>query len=153
MPERIILDIKDAFTYFDPQNQGFITVSQLKTLLQYIAGGNYGRKELLKAIKDVGDNPTVDIKEAEKIAFNVWLETGYQEEARDIFKLFDKKDKGITSFEEVKSVLQQRIELPIQEEDFEELKELLGVSPNTPLTSSNFKQYPLNRLERILSSI
>lgn len=153
MPERVILDIKDAFAYFDPQNQGFITVSQLKTLLQYIAGGNYGRKELLRAIKDVGDNPTVDVKDAEKIAFSVWLETGYQEEARDVFKLFDKKDKGTTTFEEVKSVIQQRIDLPVQEEDFEELKNLLGVQPNTPLTNSNFKQYSINRLEKILSSV
>lgn len=141
------MDIKDAFTYFDPENQGFITVSQLKTLLQYIAGGTYGRKDLLRAIKDVGDNPTIELKEAEKIAFNVWLETGFEEEARDVFKLFDKKEKGSTTFDEVKSVLQSRIELPIHEEDFEELKHLLGAQPNTPLTPNNFKQ-----LERILSN-
>lgn len=147
------MDIKDAFAYFDPENLGFITVSQLKTLLQYIAGGTYGRKDLLRAIKDVGDNPTIELKEAEKIAFNVWLETGYEEEARDVFKLFDKKEKGSTSFEEVKSVLQSRIELPIHEEDFEELKHLLGVQPNTPLTPNNFKQYFLFRLEKILSNI
>ena len=147
------MDIKDAFAYFDPENQGFITVSQLKTLLQYIAGGTYGRKDLLRAIKDVGDNPTIELKEAEKIAFNVWLETGYEEEARDVFKLFDKKERGSTTFEEVKSVLQSRIELPIHEEDFEELKHLLGAQPNTLLTPSNFKQYFPFRLERILSNV
>ena len=71
IPERVVTDIKDAFSYFDPESTGLITVSQLKSLLQYIAGGVYARKDLENAMKDLGDSPTVDLKETERIAYNV----------------------------------------------------------------------------------
>jgi Ca2+-binding EF-hand superfamily protein len=136
----VIIDIKDAFAFFDPLNTGFITVSQLKTLLQYIAGGSYARKDLERVLKEIGDSPTVELKEAEKIAYGVWIDTGFEQEAKDVFRLFDKKDKGVTSMEEVKNVLHSRIDLPITDEDIEEIKCLLGAHHGNSITPNDFKQ-------------
>ena len=135
LPERVIMDIKDSFVYFDPENTGRITVSQLKALLQYIAGGIYARKDLENAMKDIGDSTTVDLKEAEKIAYNVWLEAGYEQESKDMFKLFDKKDKGSTNIEEIRSVLQTRIVVPVLDEDIDELMSILGAQPDSVITA------------------
>ena len=135
LPERVITDIKDAFTYFDPDGQGFITVSQLKALLQYIAGGVYARKDLEKAMKEIGDSQTVELKEAEKIAYNVWIDAGYEQESKDMFRLFDKKEKGTTTMEEIKNVLQSRIAVPVLDEDIEEIMNLLETDMDSPITS------------------
>jgi Ca2+-binding EF-hand superfamily protein len=144
----VITDINDAFIYFDPENTGSITVSQLKALLQYIAGGVYARKDLENAMKDVGDSPTVERKEAEKIAYNVWLETGYEQESKDMFKLFDKKEKGFTNIDEIRTVLQSRIVVPVLDEDIDELMDLLGVKEDSMISAQE-----MNKLEKILSSI
>ena len=137
VPERVIMDIKAAFAYFDPENTGRITVSQLKALLQYIAGGVYARKDLEKAMIDIGDSHTVELKDAERIACDVWGDAGYQQETKDMFKLFDRKDKGTTSMEEIRSVLQSRIVVPVLDEDIEELMKLLGVGMDTVITPSD----------------
>ncbi|OMJ86341.1 hypothetical protein SteCoe_12192 [Stentor coeruleus] len=148
LPERVITDIKDAFTYLDPEDKGFITVNQLKALLQYIAGGVYARKDLERAMKDIGDSSTVDLKDAERIAYNVWLETGYEQESKDLFKIFDKKDKGTTTMEDIKNVLQSRIAVPVLDEDIDEIAELLDVKMDSVITPTE-----ISRLEKMLSSI
>jgi Ca2+-binding EF-hand superfamily protein len=137
LPERVIMDIKDAFAYFDPESQGFITVSQLKALLQYIAGGVYARKDLERAMKEIGDRQTIDLKDAEKIAYNVWIESGHDQESRDMFKLFDKKEKGTTTMEEIKSVLQSRIAVPVLDEDIDEIMQIMGVGLDTAITAED----------------
>lgn len=91
-------------------------------------------------LKDIGDSPTVELKEAEKIAFGVWIDTGSEQESKDVFRLFDKKDKGVTTIEEVKNVLHTRIDLPINDEDIEELKHLLGAHHGSSITPNDFKQ-------------
>ena len=140
LPERVIIDIKDSFAYFDPENTGRITISQLKALLQYIAGVVYARKDLEMAIKDIGDNKTVELKDAERIAYNVWLDAGYEQETKDMFKIFDRKDKGTTNIDEIRNVLQTRIVVPVLDEDIDELMKLLGVNSDTSITPRDMKK-------------
>jgi Ca2+-binding EF-hand superfamily protein len=115
-------------------------VSQLKALLQYISGGIYSRERLEKAMSELGTSNTVELKVAEKIAFNVWIESGYEQEARDMFKLFDKKEKGTTTMEEIKNVLQSRIVVPVLDEDIEEIMQLMGVKLDSTINHYDIKK-------------
>jgi Ca2+-binding EF-hand superfamily protein len=91
-------------------------------------------------MKDIGDSSTVDLKDAERIAYNVWLETGYEQESKDLFKIFDKKEKGSTTMEEVKSVLLSRISVPVSDEDIAELAELLDVKMDSVITPTEISR-------------
>ena len=70
-----------------------------------------------------------------------------------MFKLFDKKEKGYTNIEEIKTVLQSRIVVPVLDEDITEIMSLLGIKEDTNITPFELKKYDIFRLQKALSSI
>jgi hypothetical protein len=70
-----------------------------------------------------------------------------------MFKLFDKKEKGYTNIEEIRTVLQSRIVVPVLDEDITEIMSLLGIKEDTNITPFELKKYDIFRLQKALSSI
>ena len=60
-----------------------------------------------------------------------------------MFKLFDKKEKGYTNIEEIKTVLQSRIVVPVLDEDITEIMSLLGIKEDTNITPFELKKYDI----------
>lgn len=134
-------DIRDSFNYFDSENLGTISMSQLKAILQYVGGGKMPRKDLEKIIQEfIGSPLRVELKDVERIATKIWYEGGQEHERKELFRMFDKKDRGSTTMDEIKNVLQSRVVVPVTDEDIEELMTLLGVDMQTPITLWDFSK-------------
>ena len=49
-----------------------------------------------------------------------WNKSGHQEEARECFKLFDKRDKNYITAADLKQVLSNFLEFPVSEQDIQD---------------------------------
>mmetsp|Transcript_10730 Transcript_10730/g.16054 ORF Transcript_10730/g.16054 Transcript_10730/m.16054 type:complete len:172 (-) Transcript_10730:1909-2424(-) len=146
LPERILNDIKDAFDYFDEDKAGYVSISHLKAILQYVGGGRLSRRELEAYISSMLGTPLrAKLSDVQEVANRIWHDSR-ESEFKELLKVFDRRDKGETTIEEMKNILQSRIVVPVTEEDMEEMMDLMGVDSETPISSGD-----LAKLESLLS--
>jgi Ca2+-binding EF-hand superfamily protein len=75
---------------------------------------------------------TIEWNELVSMVTRRYYQGGRDQELKDTFKIFDKREKGAVSLNEIKNSLQSRLEVPISESEVAEMFEMAGV-----LTSSN----------------
>lgn len=63
---------------------------------------------------------------------------GAEDEITDTFRIFDRRNKGSVSFNEVKGGLQSRLEVPVTESEILEMFEMAGIDPEGPVTERDF---------------
>ena len=67
-----------------------------------------------------------------------YYEGGREQEIRDTFRIFDKRDKGSASIAEVKAALQSKLEIPVTDAEVNEMFEMAGIDVNVPITLEDF---------------
>ena len=63
---------------------------------------------------------------------------GAEDEISDTFRIFDRRNKGAVSFNEIKGGLQTRLEVPVTEAEIMEMFEMAGIDPDAPVTERDF---------------
>jgi Ca2+-binding EF-hand superfamily protein len=67
-----------------------------------------------------------------------YYQGGREQEIKDTFKIFDRRDRGTTTVAEIKSALQSKLEVPVTESEVNEMFEMAGLDPSNPITLSDF---------------
>ena len=63
---------------------------------------------------------------------------GREQEIKDTFKIFDRRDRGTTTVAEIKAALQSKLEVPVTENEVNEMFEMAGIDPAGSITLTNF---------------
>ena len=98
-------DIKEAFNVFDKDNDGFITIKELGTVMRSL-GHNPTEMELQDMIKlyDKDESGTIDFPEFLDLMTTKMKETELEEQLIETFKVFDRDGNGLLSGQELKYV-------------------------------------------------
>ena len=67
-----------------------------------------------------------------------YYQGGREQEIKDTFKIFDRRDKGVTTVAEIKAALQSKLEVPVTESEVNEMFVMAGLDPTNPITINDF---------------
>ncbi len=103
--EKRLTEIKEAFEIFDKNNDGFITLKELSTVMRS-SGHNYTMLELQEMIKiyDKDDSGTIDYREFVDLMIKKNKQYDDELEMIETFKAFDRNCNGHLSVKELKDV-------------------------------------------------
>ena len=117
-------DLTEAFAFYDKEETGYISIAHLSNILH-----NFGFCKMTKRDRD-DELRRFDIDFVRRNCANLewcravisykWNKSGAQEEARDAFRLFDKRERDVITFKEIKDVLGSIMDIPVTDHDIEE---------------------------------
>ena len=91
--------------------------------------------ELRKNEFDPNKRTQVDFDTVRLAVAYRWIKGGKDEEAKECFKLFDKRDKGYVTSNDLKSVLPNYLEFPVTDAEIQEL-----ISECDPTSSGSIRE-------------
>jgi calmodulin len=99
-------EFKEAFSLFDKDGDGSITIQELGTVMRSL-GQNPTEVELKDMIRevDVDGNGTIDFSEFLNLMARKMKDTDSDEELKEAFKVFDKDQNGFISAAELRHVM------------------------------------------------
>lgn len=113
--------IKEAFNVFDKDNDGFITLKELGTVMRSL-GHNPTESELHDTIKeyDKDESGTIDFTEFYDLMLKKLKESEMQTEIFEIFETLDRDGNGTLSGQEIQAVL-QLVNIKLDDNEINEL--------------------------------
>lgn len=94
-------------------------------------------KELMTNGIDLTRN-TIEWGDLVNIVTKRYYNGGRDQELKDTFKVFDKRDKGMTTVVDIKNSLQSRLEVPISDNEVTEMLEMAGLANASNISLEDF---------------
>ncbi|CAL0328089.1 unnamed protein product [Lupinus luteus] len=106
LSEEQILEIKEAFGFFDKDGDGCITVEDLAIVIRSL-DQNPSEEEVQNMINEVDadGNGTIEFVEFLNLMAKKFKETDVEEDLKEAFKVFDKDQDGYISATELRHVM------------------------------------------------
>jgi len=125
LPGDTVSDLIDSFKFYDKNDEGFISVSHFRNILHNFGFSKMTKKEIDDELKrsdiDLNRRTQIDFDSVRVAVTYRWNKGGRDEEARDCFKVFDKRDKNFLNSHDLKTVLPNYLEFPVTDSDIQEL--------------------------------
>ena len=117
MPGEILSDLQDAFKFYDKDDTDYISITHFRNILHNFGFNKMSKKEIDDELRknefDPNKRTQVDFDTVKLAVAYRWIKGGKDEEAKECFKLFDKRDKGYVTSNDLKSVLPNYLEFPV----------------------------------------
>lgn len=117
LPSEILADLQDAFKFYDKEDSGLISITHFRNILHNFGFHKMTKKEIDDELKkndiDPNKRTSVDFDAVRLSIAYRWNKGGKEEEARECFRLFDKREKNYITANDLKSVLPHYLEFPV----------------------------------------
>jgi Ca2+-binding EF-hand superfamily protein len=117
LPSEILADLQDAFKFYDKEDSGVISITHFRNILHNFGFHKMTKKEIDDELKknDIDPNKRTSVDfDAVRLAIAYrWNKGGKEEEARECFRLFDKREKNYITVNDLKAVLPHYLEFPV----------------------------------------
>ena len=121
IPGEILSDLQDAFRHYDKEDSGIISITHFRNILHNFGFHKMSKKEIDDELKrndiDPNKRQSVDFDAVRLAVAYRWNKGGKDDEARECFKLFDKRDKNYISANDLKAVLPNYLEFPVTDSE------------------------------------
>ena len=121
LPGDVLADLQDAFNFYDKENNGYISMTHFRNILHNFGFHRLSKKEideeLKKADPEFLKRQAVDFDCVKYVVGYRWTKSGKEDEARECFKLFDKRDRNYINAGDLKQVLSNYLDFPVSEQD------------------------------------
>ncbi len=91
-------DLQDAFSFYDKEESGYISMAHFRNILHNFGFHRMSKKEiddeLRRADSDFLKRQAVDFDTVKFVIGYRWAKGGKEEESREAFKLFDKRERN-----------------------------------------------------------
>ena len=133
LPVDVMADLKDAFAYYDKQGKDSISIQEFKNILHNFGFHRTTKKEMEDELK----RHDIDFTRKDKFTFDDCKHAvgyrltkggGRDEEAKDCYKLFDKKDRSHVGAMDIKVVLGTYLKPTATDSEINELIEFADQS-------------------------
>lgn len=119
IPSDVMADLQDAFHFYDKEGLQYISMTHFRNILHNFGFHRLGKKEideeLKKADSDFLKRQGVEFDVCKYVVSYRWQKSGREDEARECFKLFDKRDRNYINAGDLKQVLSNFLEFPVSE--------------------------------------
>ena len=125
LPGDILADLVDAFNFYDKEQNGYISMTHFRNILHNFGYHRLSKKEIDEELKQKADpdflkKQAVDLDVVKYCVGMKWTKGGQHDEARECFKLFDKRERGYITAGDLKQVLSNYLEFPVSEADIQD---------------------------------
>jgi Ca2+-binding EF-hand superfamily protein len=124
LPNEMISDLQDAFSYYDPEDSGHISQAHFKNILHNFGYHAKIKKEMDDEIRkvdsEINKRQFIDISVVQACVGIRWAREFKEEESRECFRLFDKRERNFITLNELKQVLPNHLPFPVSEADIQE---------------------------------
>lgn len=127
--------------YESPEASGVIQMSQARGILWNFGFWRMTSKEFEKELMTNGidlTRNTIEWGDLVNIVTKRYYNGGRDQELKDTFKVFDKRDKGMTTVVDIKNSLQSRLEVPISDNEVTEMLEMAGLANASNISLEDF---------------
>ncbi len=132
LPGDLLADLQDAFSFYDKEESGYITMAHFRNILHNFGFHRMTKKEIDDELKRADpqflNRASVDFDTVKFVIGYRWNRGGKDEESREAFRLFDKRERNYITTNELKSVLSNYLEFPVSEQDINDF--MLETDPN-----------------------
>lgn len=102
-------DLAEAFAFYDRDVSGLISIPHLRNILHNFGFYKMSKRdfddELRRHDIDFLKRNTASLEFCRAVISYRWNKTGATDEAKDAFRLFDKRDREVITFKDIKDVL------------------------------------------------
>ncbi|XP_074660677.1 uncharacterized protein LOC141913120 [Tubulanus polymorphus] len=135
LTEGEIAEFKEAFSLFDRDGGGTITIKQLATILRSMDENPTDAelddlKKEMAAVRASGDSKTVDFNEALTLVARRLKGPETDEDILQAFRVFDKEGNGYISPDELKALLAKYANSALSEKELQEIIKDADVTGN-----------------------
>ena len=126
MPPEMASDLEECFNYYAEENEYTIPENLFRNILQNFGFHKMGprdiEEELKKSDAEYIKRTHMDLQFVKHVVAYHWnkgirSESGKEEEAKECFRLFDKRDRQVITAQDIKPVLAQFLPFPPTDQD------------------------------------
>ena len=133
LPGDQVFDLTEAFNFYDKDETGYITIPNFRNILHNFGFHRLSKREidadLIKCDGEFMKRNCVDLGFCKHVVAYRWAAKGGREdEAKECFKVFDKKDRNVVSLQEIKTILTEYISSNLTDDDVKDF--MKEVDPN-----------------------
>ena len=144
LPGDVLSDLQEAFDFYDKENTGYIQIQHFRNILH-----NFGFHKLSKREIDADLNKCdqefntkrncVDFAFCKHAVGYRWVaKSGRDDAAKECFRVFDKKDRGVVSLVELRTVLNEYISASLNDDDVREFMKEVDQNNNGHIAAKDF---------------
>ena len=109
LPVDVMADLKDAFAYYDKQGTNSISIQEFRNILHNFGFHRTSKKELEDELRrhdiDLAKKQSFSFDDCKRtVGYRLTKGGGRDEEAKDCYKLFDKKDRSHVTAGDIKLI-------------------------------------------------
>ena len=124
LPGDVQADLQDAFNFYDKEGCGTISMVHFRNILHNFGFHRLSKKEIDDDLKKAASNflqcQVVEFDDCKYVVARRWMNSGNTDEARECFRLFDKKERNEITAADLKQVLSNYLEFPVSENDIQD---------------------------------
>ena len=133
LPGDLLFDLQEAFNFYDKEESGVISIPHFRNILHNFGFHRLSKREidadLVKCDSDFMKRNCVDMTFCKHVvAYRFVTRQGREEEAKECFRVFDKKERGMITFNDVKERLHEFISSNLSDEEIKEF--MREIDPN-----------------------
>ena len=139
----MLFDLTEAFFFYDKEECGYISINHFRNILHNFGFHRLSKREidadLNKCDNDFQKRNCVDFPFVKHVvAFRHITKNGRDDEAKECFRVFDKKERNVVSMQEIKTVLQEYISNALTEEDIKDFMKEVDPNNNGHIAQRDF---------------
>ena len=119
LPLDILNDLQEGFRFYDKDDTGDISIAHFRNILHNFGFHRHTKRdtdeELKRTDPDFNKRNCVPFNFVKHVVAHRWARQGKTEEAKECFRLFDKRDRNVINAQDIKSVLTQYLDFPIHD--------------------------------------
>ena len=135
-------DLRAAVSIYESEEQpGVIQMNYVRGILWNFGFWRLTSKDFEKELMNHeidGRRTHLEWNELLNIVTRRYYQGGKEQEVKDTFKIFDRRDRGTTTVAEIKAALQSKLEVPVTESEVNEMFEMAGLDPSNVITLNDF---------------
>ena len=135
-------DLRAAVAIYETEDQpGVIQMNYVRGILWNFGFWRLTSKDFEKELisHDIDTKRTyLEWNELLNIVTRRYYQGGREQEIKDTFKIFDRKDRGVTTVAEIRAALQSKLEVPVTDNEVNEMFEMAGLDPSGTISLNDF---------------
>ena len=144
----MLLDLTEAFNFYDKESTSLISIAHFRNILYNFGFHRLSKREidveLSKCDPEFTKRNCVDLAFCKYVVAYRWItRNGREEEAKECWRVFDKKDRSVVSFKDIKEIIGEYIP-NLSDEDLKDFMREIDPQNQGNISAKDFTKFYLS---------